>query len=209
MQTPVEIDFQGMTGTPRMQAAIEAQVARLEERFGRATACRVVLRAPSERHRPGGLYGVNVRVSLPDGREVIVARTPDADERHADLAFALNDAFKRARRRLQGHVRRLRNKVKQHDGSPIGTVVRIDGSGEFGSIEPGDGHEFYFHLNSVLGDPKHLEVRAGCASWRNWGEGPAGEHHQAARQAQAARMTTSASSARIGRNLRSEPRGHQ
>ena len=39
MQTPVEIDFQGMTSTPKIQAAIAAQVVQLEERFGRVTAC--------------------------------------------------------------------------------------------------------------------------------------------------------------------------
>jgi cold shock CspA family protein/ribosome-associated translation inhibitor RaiA len=160
MQTPVEIEFQGMTATPAIRTAIEAQVARLQERYGRATACRVVLKAPSERHQTGGLYEVNIRLALPDGREVNVARTPDADERHADLAFALNDAFKRARRRLQDHVRRLQKRVKQHDGPPLGTVARIDPSGEFGFIESADGQELYFHRNSVLDAPKRLEVGA-------------------------------------------------
>jgi cold shock CspA family protein/ribosome-associated translation inhibitor RaiA len=160
MQTPVEIDFQGMAATPKIREAIAAQVARLEERFGRATACRVVLKGPSERHQTGGHYEVNIRLALPDGREVNVARTPDADERHADLAFALNDAFKRARRRLEDHVRRLQNNVKQHDGPAVGTVVRIDPSGEFGFIAAADGNELYFHRNSVLDEPKRLEVGA-------------------------------------------------
>lgn len=170
MQTPVEIDFQGMTATPRIQADIDAHVARLEERFGRVTACRVVLKGPSDRHQTGGLYEVNIRLALPDGREVNVARTPHADERHADLAFALNDAFKRARRRLQDHVRRLQNNVKQHEAPPIGTVVRIDPSGEFGFIESGDGHEFYFHRNSVLDGPNRLEVGARVSFAEEMGE---------------------------------------
>jgi cold shock CspA family protein/ribosome-associated translation inhibitor RaiA len=160
MQTPVEIDFQGMTATPKVQAAIDAQVARLEERYGRVTACRVALKGPSSRHQTGGLYEVNIRLALPDGREVNVARTPHADERHADVAFAINDAFKRARRLLQDHVRRLQQRVKQHDGSPIGTVVRIDSSGEFGFIESADGHELYFHRHSVLDAPQRLDVGA-------------------------------------------------
>ncbi len=160
MQTPVEIDFQGMTAMPRTQAAIDAHVARLEERFGRVTACRVVLKGPSDRHQTSGLYEVNIRLALPDGREVDVARTPHADERHADLDFALNDAFKRARRRLQDHVRRLQGQVKQHDGQPVGAVVRVDPSGEFGFIEAADGHEVYFHCNSVPDDPKRLKVGA-------------------------------------------------
>ncbi len=158
MQTPLKIDFQGMAGSPQMRAAIEAHVAGLEDRFGRATACRVVLKGPGGHHQTGGLYEVNIRLSLPDGREVDVERTPQVDERHSDLAFALNDAFKRARRKLQDHVRRLQGQVKRHEGQPIGTVVRIDPTGEFGFIESSDGREIYFHRHSVLGDPARLAV---------------------------------------------------
>jgi cold shock CspA family protein/ribosome-associated translation inhibitor RaiA len=150
MQTPVEIDFQGMAGNPAIQAAIGQRVAELEQLYGRATACRVVLKGPGGRHQTGGLYEVNIRLALPNGREVNVGRTAHLDERHADLAFAINDAFKRARRRLQGHVRRLQGHVKQHEGQPIGTVVRLDPSGEFGFLRSGDGRDIYFHRNSVL-----------------------------------------------------------
>jgi cold shock CspA family protein/ribosome-associated translation inhibitor RaiA len=170
MQTPMEIEFQGIMATPKIQAAIEAHVAGLEERFGRATACRVVLKGPSGHHETGGPYEVNIRLALPDGREVNVARTPDADERHADLDFAVNDAFKRARRRLQDHVRRLQSQVKQHESAPIGTVMRIDPSGEFGFIESADGEEFYFHRNSVLDDPKRLEPGARVSFAQEMGE---------------------------------------
>lgn len=150
MQTPVQIDFQGMTGTPQLQAEIAAHVAELERRYGRITACRVVMRAPGNHHRTGGLYEVRIHLALPNGREVTINRVDDADERYADLAFALNDAFKRARRRLQDQVRRLQGKVKQHAEPPIGTIVRLDPAG-FGFIETADGREVYFHRNSVLG----------------------------------------------------------
>ena len=94
MQTPVEIDFQGMSARPDIHASIEQHVAALERRYGRVTACRVVLKAPGEHHRTGGLYEVNIGLVLPNGREVDVGRTPQADERHADLSFAINYAFK-------------------------------------------------------------------------------------------------------------------
>ena len=152
MQTPVEIDFQGMDARPEIQTAIAKHVADLEQRSGRMTACRVVLKAPGGHQRTGGLYEVNIRLALPNGREVNVDRTAQADERHSDLTFAINDAFKRARRQLQDHVRELQGQVKHHEGSPIGTVVRLDPSGEFGFIETGDGGEIYFHRNSVLND---------------------------------------------------------
>jgi len=152
MQTPPEIDFQGMTGTPEIRAAIEKHVAQFEQRWSRVTACRVVLKAPGPHHREGGLYEVHIHLELPDGREVNVERTAPADERRSDLSFALNDAFKRARRQLQDQLRRTQGQVKHHDAAPIGTVVRLDPSGEFGFLETNDGQEVYFHRNSVVGD---------------------------------------------------------
>lgn len=152
METPPEIQFQGMSATPQIEEAIAAHLAQLEERWGRITACRVVLKGPGQHHRKGGLYEVHIRLALPDGREVNVSRTPPEDERHSDLAFAINDAFKHARRQLQDRVRRVQGQVKQHDGPPIGTVVRLDPSGEFGFLETADGQEIYFHRNSVLDD---------------------------------------------------------
>lgn len=152
MQTPVEIDFQGMDANPEVRAAIDKQVAQLEERFGRITAGRIVLRAPSGRHRTGGLYEITVRLSLPDGREVNIGRVRQNDERLSDLNYALNDTFKRARRQLQDKVRTLQGQVKQSSGSPVGTVCELDPLGEFGFIKTEDDREIYFHRNSVLGD---------------------------------------------------------
>jgi len=150
MQTPMEIDFQGMAGTAGIHEIIAGHVGELEDRYGRMTACRVVLKAPGGRHQTSGLYEVNIRLALPNGREVNVAHPPRADERHSDLTFALDDAFKRARRQLQDQARRLRGQVKHHEGAPIGTVLRLDSTGEFGFLQSSDGREIYFHRNSVL-----------------------------------------------------------
>jgi cold shock CspA family protein/ribosome-associated translation inhibitor RaiA len=152
MQTPPQIQFQGISATPKIQEAIEKHVADFEQRCGRVTACRVVLKGPGDHHRKGGLYEVHIRLALPDGREVNVGRTPPADERHSDLEFAINDAFKHARRQLQDQVRRTQGQMKHHEGPPAGTVIRIDSSGEFGFLETADGQEVYFHRNSVLDD---------------------------------------------------------
>lgn len=159
METPPEIDFQGMDPDEAARASIAAHIAALEKRYGRITACRVALRAPGGHHRSGGLYEVNIWLSLPDRREVAVVRTPPQDERHADLAFAVNDAFKRARRRLQDQARRLQGAVKTHEERPVGTVTRLDPEAGFGFLATADGREFYFHRNSVLdGGFGRLEV---------------------------------------------------
>jgi cold shock CspA family protein/ribosome-associated translation inhibitor RaiA len=152
MQTSPQIEFQNLTPTQEIRDAIGKHIDALEERWGRVTACRVVLKGPGEHHRAGGLYDVHIHLALPDGREVNVQRTALADDRRTDLNYAVNDAFKRARRQLQDKVRRVQGQVKQHEAPPIATVARLDPSGEFGFLETADGQEVYFHRNSVLDD---------------------------------------------------------
>jgi ribosome-associated translation inhibitor RaiA len=124
MQTEPEIDFQGMPATPAIEAAIGQHVDQIEERWGRITACRAMVKAPSEHHRTSGLYEVHIHLSLPDGREVNIAKTPTAEVRHADLAFAVDHAFKRARRQLQDQVRRAQGQLRRHKNSENGNVIR-------------------------------------------------------------------------------------
>jgi len=147
MQSPVQIDFQGVKPVQSLREKVTDHVSGLEERFGRITACRVVLKAPGKHHRTG-LYEVNLHLILPDGKQVDIDRTPQVDERYTDLDFALNDAFKRARRRLQDQVRRLRGVVKAHETQPIGKVIQLHD--DYGFLEAPDGHEVYFHSRSVL-----------------------------------------------------------
>ena len=150
METLAKIDFQGATLNRHIQQSVFAHIAALEKRFGRITACRVAVAGPSARHRNGGQYEVAVHLALPDGREVNVDRTAQEDERFADPAFAVNDAFKRARRRLQDEVRRMRRQVKAHEDQPLATVANVDRDAGFGFLETADGRAVYFHRNSVL-----------------------------------------------------------
>ena len=124
MQTPVEIEFRGMKPVDHVRSAIAQHVADLESRFGRVTACHVLVKSPGGHHRDGGIYEVNIHLSLPNGREVAIGRTAAADERLSDLTFAINHAFKRARRRLQDQVRRMQGHVKTHAEKPNGTVMQ-------------------------------------------------------------------------------------
>lgn len=160
MQTPVEIEFQEMAASPVVQELIADHVKKLEQRYGRITASRIVIKGPGNRHQTGGLYDINIRLALPEGREVNIGRTPKADERHSDLPFAVNDAFKRARRRLQDNARRMQGMTKSHEGRPVGTVVRLDPAGEFGFLRSTDGGEVYFHRNSIL-DAEFSELAIG------------------------------------------------
>jgi hypothetical protein len=53
--------------------------------------------------------------------------------------------FKRARRRVQGHVRRMRGWAR--DRQPIGPVTHLEETDGFGFRESPDGREIYFYKN--------------------------------------------------------------
>lgn len=108
-------NFKDVAASPAIQELIAGNVKKLEQRYGRITAGRIVVKGPGNRHQTGGLYDINIRLALPDGREVNIGRTPKADERHSDLPFAINDAFKRARRQLQDATRLMEGRVKSHE----------------------------------------------------------------------------------------------
>jgi cold shock CspA family protein/ribosome-associated translation inhibitor RaiA len=152
METPVELEFPGLSRKNALRSRVLKHVSALEKRYGRITACRVVVKAPSNRQRKRGVYEISIHLALPQGREVEIARSRSPDADHGDVAVAINDAFRRARRRLQDHARRMRGTVKTHDGPPVATVRTVDGAAGFGFIETADGRDVYFHRNSVLHD---------------------------------------------------------
>jgi cold shock CspA family protein len=149
MQTRITIEFQDMEPLDRLREKIKTYVAGLEARYGRVTSCRVVLRSPGDRHRTGAPYEVYIHLALPNGKEVNIDRTRHVDERFGDANFALHDAFRRARRRLQDEARRLRGDVKTRVSRQVGIVRQL--ASDFGFLDPADGGgDVYFHRNSVL-----------------------------------------------------------
>ena len=120
MQTPAQIEFEGIQVSAGLQTIVDQHVAELESRFGRVTAARIVVKGPGDHQQTGGQYQVSIRLALPDGREVHVGRTPRQDERYADLTFAIDNAFKRGRRQLQDQARLMRVDVKHRAQSQAG-----------------------------------------------------------------------------------------
>ena len=115
METPVQVDFQGEKPNEHIRQSVMDHIGQLEKRFGRITACRVAVAAPSRHHHSGGQYAVSIHLTLPDGREVNVARREKPDARYADAGSAVNDAFKRPRRLLDDAVQKMRGEVKLHE----------------------------------------------------------------------------------------------
>jgi ribosome-associated translation inhibitor RaiA len=116
MQTPLKISFQGGETSEALSQFIRDHVDSLEKLYGRMTACHVIVQVPDRRHRTSNLYSVNIHAILPGSVDVDIDHTPQGDARFANPQFAVNDAFRRAKRLVKDRARRQRGEVKSlHD----------------------------------------------------------------------------------------------
>jgi ribosome-associated translation inhibitor RaiA len=109
METPLKISFQNSQTSEPMTALINEHVASLEKLYGRMTSCHVTLRIPD---RQSGFFAVHIHGALPGGGDIAIDHTPSKDERFREPAFAVNDAFRRAKRQLKSFASRQRGDVK-------------------------------------------------------------------------------------------------
>ncbi|HTR83546.1 MAG TPA: HPF/RaiA family ribosome-associated protein [Reyranella sp.] len=109
METPLKISFTGGDTSAALSALINEHVLSLEKVYGRMTACQVTVQAPD---RLNGPFAVHVHLTLPGGMDVTADHTPTADDRFFDPQFAVNDAFRRAKRVLKDRAQKRRGDVK-------------------------------------------------------------------------------------------------
>ena len=112
METPLRISFQGGETSHALSQMIAGHVDVLEMLYGRLTGCHVVIRIPGKHHRSSDLYSANIHLTLPGGIDINIDHTPQADDRFSSPQFAVNDAFRRAKRLLKDRTRRQRGEVK-------------------------------------------------------------------------------------------------
>jgi cold shock CspA family protein/ribosome-associated translation inhibitor RaiA len=169
MQIPPRITFRRMRATDALEADIRKRLDKLETYCPSIMGARVLVEPIERHHRGGNHYPIRIDLTVPGediaitheaslrpaARALAAARTRKADEpdpAHKLLGVAIREAFAVARRRLQDYVRRRRRDVKQHTPQPVGRVIRLLPAKACGFLEAVDGHEVYFHRNSVLDD---------------------------------------------------------
>ena len=145
MTVPCEVAFRRVERRPKVQAEVEAQVAKLERFCRRILHCRVMVEAPHPRRRTGTVHHVRIDLSVP-GRKIVVKRDPPAHQAHEDLGLAIRDAFHSARRQLEDYVRESRHLVKVHEAPPHGRIVRLLVEEGCGFLAGPGGREVYFVL---------------------------------------------------------------
>ncbi len=112
METPVRISFQGSTPSEALSNLISEHLETLERLHGRLTSCQVVVQVPDRHHRTSNLYSINIHLVLPGNIDINVDHTPQDDARFSDPVFAVNDAFRRAKRLIKEKSRKQRGEVK-------------------------------------------------------------------------------------------------
>ena len=112
METSLKISFQGGDTSDALRQMVVEHVEVLEQLHGRLTACHVVIKVPDKRHRTSNLYSAHVHMTLPGGIDINVDHTPQADDRFSNPQFAVNDAFRRAKRLIKERVHKQRGEVK-------------------------------------------------------------------------------------------------
>jgi cold shock CspA family protein/ribosome-associated translation inhibitor RaiA len=152
MQTPLEIAFQNSDPSDAIRLEVERQAKRLEKFSDRITSCHVKVIAPPTRHRHGGQFKIDIRIAMPDHKDVIVSKTHGDAPEHEHVMVAISDAFAAAQRQIEDCVREMRGQVKPHEVEDHGRVTKFIAEQDCGFIETADGREVYFHRNSVLDD---------------------------------------------------------
>jgi cold shock CspA family protein/ribosome-associated translation inhibitor RaiA len=140
------MDFE-LTGD--IDAYVRERASALDRIFEPIATLRVIMEAPVGHHRQGGPFTVRIEADVP-GKLLSVSHREDAN-----LHVAIRSSFEAAERELREYARQLNRQVKTHEEPLRGHVLRVFTDRGYGFLAAADGHEVYFHENSVLKDGFH------------------------------------------------------
>ncbi|MBX3205680.1 MAG: HPF/RaiA family ribosome-associated protein [Labilithrix sp.] len=150
MAVPVQITFRDIPPSAAIAAHVERRAEKLETFFVRMSKCHVVVEEPHRHSRQGRKYKVEIDMHVP-GKELVISRNPEASQE--DLHATIDMAFDDAERVLEDYARQLQPDMKTRVAPPRGVIAKIFHDRGYGFIAvEGEGHEVYFHRNSVIGE---------------------------------------------------------
>lgn len=108
MSIPLQLTFRDMDPTPALEALVRDWTNKLERVYPRIERCDVMIERPHQHQHKGQLFHVRVSVAVP-GPDIVISRDQALDGAREDVYVAIRDAFRAARRQLEGlqHRRRL------------------------------------------------------------------------------------------------------
>ena len=108
MQVPIEITFKNSEPSKAIQSEIERQSARLDRFNNRITSCHVTVTTPATRHRHGDLFSINIRIAMPQHKDILVTKTHGDEPEHEHVIVAIKDAFAVALLQIEDAARQMR-----------------------------------------------------------------------------------------------------
>ena len=110
MDTPIEVQFNGLDRSEAIEAHVEEKVTKLKKRFDRMTHCRVVIDVPHRnpaRATKNKIYKIKIEISIPAHKPIMVTKERDDDHSHDNILTAIQDAFAAAERQAKVLNRKL------------------------------------------------------------------------------------------------------
>ncbi|HLF66535.1 MAG TPA: HPF/RaiA family ribosome-associated protein [Gammaproteobacteria bacterium] len=152
MQTPLQVTFRESSDpTGAIHAKIEEHVGKLDKFHKNIIGCQVVVEAPHHNHQKGNLYKVRVNLSVP-GHKFVASSEARHNHAHEDVYVAVRDAFEAIARQLESLIHIQQGHVKVHAVMPKASVSVLMPENDCGRFVTEEGHDIYFHRNSVDGD---------------------------------------------------------
>lgn len=115
MQVPLQITFRNMDSSEALDTEIRRRIDKLTKTYEQIISCRVVVEAPAQQSRKGGLFKVNIDITCPDGKVAVNREPATQDRSHEDVYVALRDAVNAAARQLEQYNKRRQGLVKTHE----------------------------------------------------------------------------------------------
>jgi ribosomal subunit interface protein len=144
LESPPQVQVRDVILEPPIERYVNERLEKLEGFYDRITTCRVVLVGPPAHSRKGSPFEVDIDVSVP-GKVLVVNK-----QSSPDIRVAISQAFSAMERQLEDYARKQRGDVKSEVKPPRGRILRIFPEEGYGFLAAEDGHEVYFHRNSVL-----------------------------------------------------------
>jgi len=151
MDVPLEIACPDFEKTEAIDNLIHELAAKLEKMHNHIISCRVAIEMPQKHQHRGNQFRVRLECHLPPKHRLVVRRESSQGNIHDPLSAVIHEAFEAMEEQIQKTRDKQRGHVKNHPDQEVsGFVSKIFKDEGYGFIESVDGHEIYFHKNSVL-----------------------------------------------------------
>jgi len=153
MQEALEISFNNVERTPRLESLIREKAARLEKFCDQLISCHVDVARPHAHPESGSGYRVRIDLRVPPKDQLVAHEHSSHGDIHDKVETVARRAFDAIERQLKEHGERLREARRDasQEDAP-GIVIVIDKEKRYGIIKTVEGRDIYFTDKAVLHD---------------------------------------------------------